>query len=699
MKRLFKICISVCTALLLAVQMPVFTSCEDDLAAESYYTFTGEMMSDYLKNRENFSLFRRIVERSPGKMDFLAARGKNTFFPPVNSGVEAYLQEMGYASVEDIPVTFCDTLVRACLVDNNALYSSDMVSTMQLTNELDLPLIIVTNDTVVDANGMTLSVINSSSNIINELKNDSVDNGVIHPVDRMLVPNTSVGASILEENHADFGIFFEALNRTGLLGVLKDYRDEDYEVWKNDYPEFMTGIRSGGRFSSSDAGYPYWAKRPDHLDAGYTVFVERDNLYQTVYDPQNMGKPIYTGDLESDVRSLFNYAKSIYDEVYPDDAGLYDEDYTHPKNPLHRYMAYHILDRNASYGDLVVSTPDWSVPEGGDYVEYYETMAGNLMRMQKVSLLADQIRINRCDDPNRSNNRMDGIEVLSSGGASTVNGNFQFVNGLLSYNTNVVNMLRTERIRIDTGVLFPELVNNSVRLDPDVRMLWWHFPEGYFDDVYYDDQCDCKYNRWPQFGGPGAGMGNYFDLAAFRTDNMNFAGEYDVTLRLPAVPAGQYEIRIGYVCNGFMGISQIYFGFDREHMQPTNIPINMGLIGYDPKVGGVLPLYDDINNDPAYNTTGMKTMTENDKSMRNLGYMMGPDCVHRVDNDRVTKLAKLSENWWYLRYIVTTQNLEEKPFYLRFRKVDDRTSPMLNVDFVEIVPSYVYNGPRPEDRH
>ena len=64
----------------------------------------------------------------------------------------------------------------------------------------------------------------------------------------------------------------------------------------------------------------------------------------------------------------------------------------------------------------------------------------------------------------------------------------------------------------------------------------------------------------------------------------------------------------------------------------------------------------------------MKTMPVNDKSMRNLGYMMGPDCVHRVDNDRVTKLSKLSENWWYLRYIVTTQNLEEKPFYLRFRK-------------------------------
>ena len=63
-----------CTVLLLTVQMSLFTSCNDDLAADSYYTFTGEMMSDFLKNREDFSLFKRIVERA-GEMDFLSSRG------------------------------------------------------------------------------------------------------------------------------------------------------------------------------------------------------------------------------------------------------------------------------------------------------------------------------------------------------------------------------------------------------------------------------------------------------------------------------------------------------------------------------------------------------------------------------------------------------------------------------------------------
>ena len=58
---------------------------------------------------------------------------------------------------------------------------------------------------------MTLSVINRRAAIINELKNDSVENGVVHPVDKVIVPNTSLGSSLLDENHKDITIIYEAL--------------------------------------------------------------------------------------------------------------------------------------------------------------------------------------------------------------------------------------------------------------------------------------------------------------------------------------------------------------------------------------------------------------------------------------------------------------------------------------------------------
>ena len=90
MKYLSKITPCICAILFLIGQGGILTSCNDDLAADSYYTFTGEMMSDFLANREDFSQFKRIVERA-GRMDLLASRGARTLFPPVNSGVEAFL--------------------------------------------------------------------------------------------------------------------------------------------------------------------------------------------------------------------------------------------------------------------------------------------------------------------------------------------------------------------------------------------------------------------------------------------------------------------------------------------------------------------------------------------------------------------------------------------------------------------------------
>ena len=172
MKRLSKLSKFVCTVLLLAGLANLFTGCNDDMPAESYYTFTGEMMSDFLIEHENFCLFKRIAERA-GKMDFLGSRGSRTFFPATNAGVEAFLKEKGYASVEDIPASFCDTLLRACIIER-IMYTYDLPETQQENNELDLPLIFESKGDTLDANQMALTIVNRRAAIINELKNDSV---------------------------------------------------------------------------------------------------------------------------------------------------------------------------------------------------------------------------------------------------------------------------------------------------------------------------------------------------------------------------------------------------------------------------------------------------------------------------------------------------------------------------------------------
>ena len=119
--KTFKSC---CVVLFLAAQINVFTGCE-----------------------------------RAGKLDFLGTRGARTLFPPINSGVEAFLKEKGYASVEDIPVSYCDTLLKACLVER-IIYTYDLGKTQQENNQLDLPLIIQTDGDTLDANHMVLSIIN-----------------------------------------------------------------------------------------------------------------------------------------------------------------------------------------------------------------------------------------------------------------------------------------------------------------------------------------------------------------------------------------------------------------------------------------------------------------------------------------------------------------------------------------------------------
>ena len=671
----------------MAVLSALLSGCYDDgVEGDSYYVFVGQTIGDFLDADGRYSDFSILLQRA-GVKGLMYAYGEYTCLAPTNDAMEQYIQE-NYPdyTLETLPDSVVEALAKSHLFDEEYLTSDFSTGYLATPNMYDRRVqVSIEKEYDISTNdSMTVYVFNNSSRIIQA--NDTVSNGVVHTIDHVLEQSNYLLPDFMANRCEDegFTLFMEALQCTGLTDSLLLEQDESTEM-ADKLAQYTANYTGSGQ------------KVPTARRFGFTVFVESDEVFSRVYDPQNMAKPLYTGDLESDLQSLTNYAKNIYDEVYPEDAGLYDNDYTHSRNPLHRFMAYHILDRNVGYSDLVLATNEWSVPEGGDYVEYYETMGGQLLRLQMVSLLGNAIYLDRCE---RDNNRMDGVQVLSSGNASTVNGNYQMLNGVLAYSTGVENMLLTERIRIDTGSLLSELTNNNVRNDQDGEMLGTYFPTGYFKNLTYDDQCECYYNRWPVPASAGAGT-TYMDLMAYKLDNMNFGGEYDVTLRVPAVPAGQYEIRIGYVCNSLMSITQIYFGYDTSNMQPTGIPLDMNRIGTDAKVGMIRDdyLFDDINYDISSNTSGLTTITENDKAMRNLGYMKGPAAMYRVNNDRVTKGQKCTNDLWYLRHIVTTQQLTGDPFYLRFRKVDERTGRLLNIDFIELCPRSVYNGNTSEDRN
>ena len=657
MKRLLKTSFSSIALLLLIVQLNMLTSCSDDMSAENYYTFTGEMISDFLENREEFSMFTEIVNKA-GQMDFLSSRGRRTFFPPINSGVEDFLEEYGYSSVDEIPEDYCDTLVKACLVDNSMTYTYNLTETYQMYNELDLPLVIITDGDSVDDDGEVLSIINRRAAIINDLKNDTVENGVIHPVDRVLVPNTSMGSQLLDENHDEFEIYYAALSACGLLDSLARYRDEDYEEWKEDYDEFLTDIRSGGIFSSSDEGYLYYAKRPDHRYSGFTVLIVPDDVLIEKYG-DTYG--FYDGMPEDEaLQALLNLAVDQYsgsaaeeifglDETDPTTGETYLDAYfsdinslTNRHNALNMFLSYQIIDRQFESTAKLINC--WGVyTTYADPAEWISTLLEfSTIKLEKVYSTVDSevesaggFYVNHCAATDYQERVRGAILTTPDADNFSLNVAFYYLDDIVAYNSEMRNTVMNTRIRMDFVTLWPELTNNAIRLCGNIMQAYsesvdasedggdsdgynYYIPSGYLDDTTISENSVFFVQRpkiaWWNWGG----------------DEINILGSaYDVEFPLPDVPPGTYELRIGYPGMLDRGIAQIYVDDVAQ-----GIPIDMRYRADDSRVGG---LYNDVTGFRCVddNSNGIYTAEEledNARVMKNNGYYSGPKSIF-TDND------------------------------------------------------------------
>lgn len=715
MKKQFRLWLTACSAFFVAGHSVFLSSCNDDLPAASYYTFTGEMMSDYLKSSEDFSLFARIVERA-GQMDFLASRGGRTLFPPVNAGVEDFLKEYGYASVEDIPEAYCDTLVKACMIDNSIVYTYNLTETSQQKNELDLPLVIQTTGDTVDANGMVLSIVNRRAAIINELKNDSVENGVCHPVSKVLVPSTSLGASLLEENKADFTIYYEALRRTGLLDSLSEYRDDEYEAEKANFPEFLYNQKPGN--------YTYTLKRPDHRYSGFTLFIVPDrvlyekyaNLFSEGMSMEQKIDALYDLAVEkyNDNQSAEIFGLNKVDPTNPE-GKTYKELYwnknslTDPHNPLKIFMTYHILDRMFASTDKFINCWGFNTAYASP-TEWINTMLDfSSMKLEKVYSTTDpeveyprEFYINHSEASKyNSNERVRGSRVtVPDADNFSLNVAYYYVDDVLAYDQTTRNNVYNTRLRIDFQTVWPELTNNDMRLNGDPREGYseasdnsetggkaggfnYYAPKGYIEGVEFSETSVFMVHRpklrWWDFGG----------------DEITVQGSsYDVEFKLPHVPPGTYELRIAYPGGvGNRGIAQVYLDD-----VPQGLPIDMRYGGSDSRVAG---LYNggsgwrnkDENSNGIYTT---EELEENARVMKNNGYYSAGKsviCYNAGNIPEQPQYVPMSANVLYnvasclRRKICEVVILPNKEHTVRFRSVFTGSSDAAFVlEYMEMVP-------------
>lgn len=626
---------------------------DNDDIVTNYYVSTKVTASGFLENNpERFSEFTGILRRTP-YYSLLSTYGKYTLFAPTNEAISRYMSKNGYGSIEAIPDATCDTLARTHIVKDGAYYTTDISEgALPKLNMVDA-YIVLSSDSDVYNNNALVYYINKNARVLEY--DDSVTNGVVHVLEDVIGATSLLLPDKMAED-STITLFTQALQLTGLADSLIKNIDYSYSCSNDSVHEGkMVRCTSGSQLFTRS----YW---PEKRYFKYTAFVEPDEVYHRY--------GIYTID------DLIAHAKMIYDQTYDKDANLYDNDPTHRKNPLNRFVSYHLLPRIGQYNDWVQSgdlrEQCWYTSIS-DPEEFYPTMCpGTIMRFAGPPA---GLFINRKGVQN--NAPIPGVKVLSPSESGSIdqnaeNGVYHYIDDILAYTPQVRDEVLNCRIRIDATTLSPDFINcnGKGRYGED---LLTGFKNDYITDWVVS---------------PETYVGVHSDVGYWNSYCANavcISGVFDVAFKLPPVPSGTYEIRLGYTCGDERGVVQVYLKEEEsgKGYQPCGIPVDLREYGPAPHIGWV-----EDTDDPEQNIA-------NDKAMHNRGYMKAMDSYRSGGAE-----GPLRNNNWNLRRILATEYLNEaSTYWLRFRQVLNDPQRYWSFDYIELCPSDVYKSPQGEDTH
>ncbi len=641
--------VTVCMSLL----MVSVTGCLDEQAPGTYYTFTGETVSDFLTNREDyFSSFIEVLKRARlwGEM---RTYGEYTCLAPTNDAFDIFLAEKHLSSVSELTDKQCDTIARTHLMAN-AFYLADVVEgALPYPNMLDRYLIYTCDSTIESGENKVIYKINRATTILE--RDDTLQNGVMHIVDRVIQPSNSLLPDVMKED-STISLFYEALIATGLSDSLSKHMDLNYVEPGED--SCTTGYFRGNA-TSGEREYKVW---PAKRYFKYTAFVETNDVFRA--------------NGINNLDDLAAYAKQIYDESYPNDASLYDEDYTNRKNPLNRFISYHLLPYGLNYNDMNITEPrivsNCARPADIDMEDFYETLAPHtIIRISTPHYRGNSHPfINRKGAP--KNVQVRGARVLSMTEGymdqTALNGQYHYIDDIISYSRETRENTLNTRIRIACGTLSPDFVNSGARTRPiGSTRIATCFKAGFLENFTYKEEVPVVFRN--------LGGNSYL---CYYGNELVLEGIYDVTIKLPSVPTGAtYEVRLTYYAEDGRGVSQIYL-----NDSPCGIPLDLRLTGSNPKVGW--------KSDTELGDE--ETIEAYDHAMHNRGLMKG------IDSYQLNVTHRESEHM--LRKILVTEYMEpEKDYYLRIRQLLDNDKTTFQMENIEIVPKSIFSGIVPEDRH
>ncbi len=669
-----------------ALSVPALQSCNDEPDEENFYSFTGQMMSEYLTENTNFSMYAKIVERA-GLMDQLSAYGHYTCFVPDNNAVSTYLTAKGL-TLDELSDAECDTIARSHLV--SVMYSVSEMGGEGSTSVLPTQNMMRRNLQItreLDDNGNSVVVINGGSVVYFEHQDDSVENGIMQPVSAVIENSTLTTASLIKKNPR-LNLYTQALEATKLFEPL-DQNIKDFSYNPDNYPEkvkYTTG-----------ASIEEVANPPAEKLYGYTAFMVPDDILNNVYN-------IYT------LEDLYNKACEIYDEMYPEDAEKPEHGFDHlasPINPLYRFMAYHLLDRNVQgYNFLNVRDDMGVVRDLANTTDWYTTMLPYTMikvehlNVTKPEWLGNDAQgdrfINRRHDDTGYSIRGSKVSVVEEEYISDgINGVYFYVDDILKFDKTTRDVVDNCRIRMDFSTIFPEIMTNNHRMNGDYKDDAGGYDDSYKNgrNYFYPD----GYLKNVKFVSNG-GEGNFIyrrprtGYYSMHGDEMIANGVFDLTFEIPPVPfTTTWQIRLGFApmdanAQASRGVFQIYFDGDAQ-----GIPLNMDeQIDHVSVYGnGFVSNYSSFRNNE-------ERRAEDYKILKNKGYFRGPYSIVRNSDPESAKRGdgiRFSDDAHTVRKVLCTATIEAgKPHTLRVKNVTaifpKRKEAMF--DYLELVPRSVY---------
>ena len=703
---------SLCEKSLIVIVLVLFSwSCTEHIDTSARYVFTSDCVMTYLQKHEVYSEYVRLLNLTPISIrsestvgQLLAARGHYTVFAPTNEAIDNYLQQLYEEDPSLLSAPSWDAFysehkrdsIQRVIVCNSIIDSGDNEEALMANgfppesgnefplnnmNERKLSVLYKGVDSIFINNTCPISILQ---------RDILVTNGVIHQMEKVIAPKDITASmylqEIMDEQKDGFLLMAKAIQACGLMDTLSKMRDEVYENL------YLRGLIPDHVHLYIDGHFPNgenWT--PRHRLYGFTIFAETDDFWRSEgLDP--------TAPSSTLLPQLIQWIVTNH-QYSDDDVFTTDENYENEANLLYQWTTYHILPFRTPSDRLVFhrnefgydarNTSKFTIP----MYEIYTTMGKRRLIKIYESKESNGVYLNRFPDLDLDRSNI--LHELSCSPANVgckvdrspekavlndiINCCIYPIDAPLSYNDAVRDNLARQRLRFDGMTLFPEAMNNEIRLklSSDEKNQDVYIPVtkiyDYFENMQMNDQTTFIYLNAYAY--------NWCNL---HSDEMKAKGRFDITLKLPPVPRrGTYEFRYKVLPNGDRGIQQFYFGDDPKRLPAAGIPVNLTR-----GIGSMNVGYEPDGNDIDYNI-------EVDKRLRNNGVMKGAKSVTADGSSGDIERNRNSN----LRYIIVRQTMDpDKTYYMRMKSVLDSEEKEFYMDYLEYCPKEVYDNPeRPED--